>query len=135
MRSVSLVIGLPPTPKPSIRGGRNGGYFKRDSAYARWKAAALQLLAHHQEPILGPVAVVLLFVMPRVKDKKVLANGMPKGDIDNLEKATYDMCTAIGAWGDDRQIIEHTVKKRYAREGEQPRTEITITETTPDVIA
>jgi Holliday junction resolvase RusA-like endonuclease len=51
----------------------------------------------------------------------------PKCDWDNLGKAVSDAITDSGViWGDDDQVVDATVRKRYAARREQARTIIRI---------
>lgn len=76
-------------------------------------------------PFDGPVAVEVIATFPiaaswsATKRRQALAGGlMPttKPDSDNILKICADSLNQI-VWGDDRQIVQATVVKRY---GEQP---------------
>ena len=60
----------------------------------------------------GPIQVTLSFAL----GGKESLNGRPhssKPDSDNLMKAILDSLTTIGAWGDDSQVFDCRVIKRY----------------------
>ncbi len=48
-------------------------------------------------------------------------------DVDNYLKALLDCLTGV-VWDDDRQVMELSVVKGYAPKGEQPRTELEVSE-------
>lgn len=50
-----------------------------------------------------------------------------KPDLDNLVKHLKDCLTAIGFWGDDRQVVDLVASKRY-NDGRGPRWEVEIME-------
>lgn len=85
---------------------------------------------HAVEVYDGPVALRLMFVMPRPQahyNKKGLKLGAPTEhgnapDVDKLARAVLDALTGI-AYRDDRQVCELIAKKNY---GEQPGVDITI---------
>jgi Holliday junction resolvase RusA-like endonuclease len=75
------------------------------------------------EPIDGPVAVALLFLLPRpgrLRWKKRVMPRAPhasKPDIENLAKAVLDALTCI-LWRDDAQVCQLKIEKHYAAAGE-----------------
>ena len=70
----------------------------------------------------GPVEVTIDFHFRRPKShstKRGLRPDAPifhtsKPDADNLAKAVLDALSTIGAWGDDAQVSDLTIGKRYS---------------------
>lgn len=61
-------------------------------------------------PLLGPVAVRLVFAMPKPARPKFPWPAV-KPDIDKLERAVLDALTDAGVWKDDAQVVDlHTTK-------------------------
>jgi Holliday junction resolvase RusA-like endonuclease len=77
----------------------------------------------------GPMALELVFVMPRPKlPKKLGTSRLPhskRPDFDNLEKATVDALTGL-AWLDDACLCDVRTRKFIAATNESPHVEITI---------
>jgi Holliday junction resolvase RusA-like endonuclease len=77
----------------------------------------------------GPVAVKLLFYLPRPKAHH-RANGELKADapvwhpskpdLDNLEKAVLDALTNLGIWRDDGQVCSVEKQKVYVGASQRP---------------
>ena len=79
-----------------------------------------------ETPFMGPVEVTLAFVMPRPKnqyrtgkhsdelrpDAPTLYVKTP--DADNLAKAVLDALTTLGLWGDDAQVVDLHITRRWA---------------------
>lgn len=96
--------------------------------------AAVQLAAsgaYGGPPLEGPVAVSLLYVMPRPSNKTWRTKAMPREwyvgrvDRDNLEKATLDALSKI-LWRDDRQVCSGPTQVVIADGREQPHVEIVV---------
>lgn len=103
---------------------RWGAYYGK--RYAEWKKDALSHLPDDADPYFGkrPVAVCMEFIVAKPRTTK---RTLPIGDSDNYVKAALDAVTACGAvWNDDDQVAVHIAEKRYAYEGETPRTDIYI---------
>lgn len=67
-------------------------------------------------PFEGPLVVAVEIVRPRPKTTKLHA---PRGDVDNLAKGPLDAATKTGRlWGDDVQIVDMIVSKRWSLPGE-----------------
>lgn len=123
MKIEAHVLGEPkgqPRPRAYSRGGRAGVY---DPGTANgWKVMVASQIRELllSEPFTGPVAVSMRFLMPRPKRlqrAKDPAGEIPhvtKPDPDNLAKAVMDVCSDLGVWGDDRQVTDLFVQKRYA---------------------
>ncbi len=67
-------------------------------------------------PLEGPLGVVIDIRSERPKSTKL---SHPRGDADNYAKGPLDAGTKCGLWGDDAQITELRVVKRWAEEGEE----------------
>src|SRR5262245_54600356 len=87
------------------------------------------------EPLTGPLALRVVFHMPRPKShfktKGALRDTSPhhhtsRPDADNLGKAVKDCLTALGFWRDDAQICDEHFVKQFA--GTVPGANITIRE-------
>lgn len=115
-----------PRPRAFSRGGRAAVYdpgtaegWKGDVARA---CAVLEGVRIHQ-----PLSVTLTFFMPRPKShyrtNGALKESSPvymhdkKPDADNLAKAVLDALTNIGAWLDDDQVCELTIRKYWEQPG------------------
>jgi Holliday junction resolvase RusA-like endonuclease len=119
-------IGIPkaqPRVKAFSRGGRAGVY---DPGTANdWKTVVRNacLEVWNKVVIDEPVAVELIFYLPRPKShfKKSGELNKPadswvtkKPDLDNLEKAVLDALTDIGLWRDDSLVVKVSKEKVYA---------------------
>lgn len=82
-------------------------------------------------PLDGPVAMTILFVMPRpgrmVWKKRPMprAHHTAKPDLDNLEKAVKDALTKL-LYRDDAQVCRVEKSKVYAAGGETPGVVVTV---------
>lgn len=72
-------------------------------------------------PLLGPVAIDLVFTVPKPKSAPKTRQTWPivKPDVDKLARALLDAATFAGAIGDDAQVVELHTYKVYP--GETPR--------------
>lgn len=80
----------------------------------------------------GPVLISATFYMPRpksIRDKSV--PHLKKPDTDKLLRSTVDALSKV-VWRDDSQVVEMRAKKFYARPGESPRAEVTVTQLQPE---
>lgn len=76
----------------------------------------------------GPLAMALVFLMPRPKSLKGDAREpyvCSRNDWDNLGKGVSDALLKL-AYGDDGQIVRATVERWYAAGDEQPHVEVVI---------
>ncbi len=72
----------------------------------------------------GPIALELLFKLPRLKSvKRIKPTGRYEGDGDKLERAVLDALTGV-AYVDDSQVVTCSWRKQYT-EGE-PGVHITM---------
>jgi Holliday junction resolvase RusA-like endonuclease len=112
-------------------------YTPQDADIKEYKHAVLTCattaypMAATAGPFLCPIAIDMVFVMPRPKKYIWLTKPMPRipcrdvPDFDNLEKGVCDALTKI-IWRDDRQIWDSRTRKVYAAGDEQPHTRILI---------
>jgi Holliday junction resolvase RusA-like endonuclease len=89
------------------------------------------LAAHSGGPLSGPLALRVVFVMPRPKghfgsgrNAHVVRASAPrfpasKPDTTKLLRSTEDALSGV-LWADDAQIVTQHVTKRYAHVGEGP---------------
>jgi Holliday junction resolvase RusA-like endonuclease len=128
-RLEARILGDPkgqPRARAYNRGGKAGVY---DPGTANgWKAAvAAQIIDQlPAEPIDGPVAVSMRFLMPRPqrlmrqRDPVDEIEHIGTPDADNLAKAVMDVCNDVRLWNDDRQVADLFVQKRYTAKGGRP---------------
>lgn len=119
-----------PRPRAFVRGKRAAVY---DPGTAEnWKGdVARACSALEGARLHAPLSVTLTFFMPRPKSHfgsrgtlkasapRFMHDGRP--DADNLAKAVLDALTGIGAWIDDEQVCELTVRKYWEQPGENPQ--------------
>ena len=132
------IVGLPrPQPRPCVT--REGHAYNPPSADA-WKArVGLEARAiRGRTPLAGPIRVDVIFLFPRPlshfigrRPERGLRPGAPvwhdiRPDRDNLDKAILDALTRARLWGDDAQIADGRIQKRYAAAGEPSGAVVTI---------
>lgn len=143
MTTISVFVpGLPvaqPRPRAVSFGGRARIYNPGTSN--EWKACVIHALQCHFGTFQAgvPLRCDLTFFLPRPQGHygtgknasklKASAPRFPTGkpDRDNLDKAVCDAITAAGVWGDDSQVVDGRIRKRYA-DPFQTGCRITITE-------
>lgn len=120
------VLGLP-QPKGSKKGYNRGGHvvLVDDNAatlkpwqYEVKRAAYDVRKAFGILPIVGPVALRIVFVFPRTSDaRKRDFWKVKKPDGDKLERAVWDALTEAGVFFDDAQVCDWACRKRMALPG------------------
>ena len=131
MQGASFVMALNPIPCPrpriTVRGRIGHAYYP--AAYKTWKAEAAKLIEQAMDQNVintyydVPLQVLLVCVVQRPKASKLIG---PKPDVDNYAKAIMDAMTEAGAWGDDSQVIDLRVVKRWTDDGETGNFTVTI---------
>ncbi len=116
-------------PRAALVKGKVRVYTPSRTAKAEWliKQHAMQAI-DGRKPFLGPVrlTVTAFLRMPASIPKRDWATALPikRPDADNYLKAALDGLAPC--WGDDSQVVEIHLAKRYARDGEPPRWEISV---------
>ena len=139
MRAIEFFAHGIPKGQPRPRAfSRNGHARVFDPSTAEgWKAAVAIAGAEYKGRFAtGPLKVAIRFAFPRPKahrhrDGSVRASAptfhTATPDADNAAKAVLDALTILGVWGDDAQVAQLWVSKRYADES-GPGALITISE-------
>jgi len=138
---MEIVLEVPgqPVPQPRHRIATRGRFAtayvpKAHPVHAYRQAIVLAAKAASKTRREGGVSLSVEFIFARPPShwtKSGLAASAPaippKCDWDNLGKAVSDAITGSGViWGDDDQVVDATVRKRYAARREQARTIIRI---------
>lgn len=79
-----------------------------------------------QEPITGPLRVKCTVWYKSPSKGKQGAYRDRRPDLDNLWKGLADCITKAQIWGDDSQIAELDISKRYCCEGDHPHITVSI---------
>lgn len=128
--TLSFAIPYAPVPRKEPRFAKRGKWVP--TVYNRYKQQVRQWLTYtsalHAErgrlPINEPISLSAVFVLPRKgKSSPTFPTKQNDGDLDNFVKALCDSANGI-VWLDDRFIVAFHApfEKRYARDGEAPRT-------------
>ena len=129
----TLVLPVKPTPASRPRVTKWGVYYTK--TYREYRAAAHAAIPMCKENILtGELGATVEFICHKPKTTKMVS---PRGDIDNHLKAIFDAVVGMSATkkqkcrlknyiGDDELISNVDARMRYAEEGEEPSTIITI---------
>ena len=120
-RSLTLVLFCVPVPASRPRVSKWGVYYGK--TYKAYMKQADDAIPQAKEPFDGNLFVDIEFACPRPKTTQ---RSCPRGDIDNYAKSILDAVTKKGYWNDDDQIVVMTAVKRWAEDGEEPHTRITI---------
>jgi len=118
---LSLVIPVVPMPAPRPRMSKWGAYFP--ATYTAHKKEIAVSLPKRAVPLMGELHVVVELVCKRIGKSKFTT---PAGDLDNLVKPTLDVLTQEGYYGDDRQITDLRISKRFPVDGEDPHINVHI---------
>lgn len=117
MTTVTLNVAGIPAAQPRQKFARRGNYvhtYTPKSADS-WKSA-IRAEAIKSGVQIGkgvPVALSIVFTMPRPKSRAGEIQHVVKPDIDNLAKAVMDALSDAGVWHDDAQVYRLYVSKGY----------------------
>ncbi len=127
-----IIVSGTPAPQGSKRHVGGGRMVEMSKAVGPWREAIrteTQRAMLDRVPLAGPVTVTIDFYLPRPKghyrtgrNAHLLRDGAPvypagRPDLDKLARAVLDGITAGGAWKDDGQVAELTLRKLYATTG------------------
>lgn len=130
---ISIDLHGEPVPQKRPRFSKKGQFVHIYDAQAKLKEGYKWQIRsqYNNEPIGGPVLIVITFFMPIPKStsgikKRQMLNGrihhIKKPDIDNLQKFIFDCLNEL-VLRDDAQIVEVKAKKIYST---KPETKICI---------
>lgn len=123
----TIIVTIPLNPVPASRPKVTKWGVHYTKTYATWKRQVKFHLPDHDAMWPNPRQELIVFseyVVKKARTSKLL---FPRGDIDNFCKAAFDAITKSGSfWHDDDQVTLSIEHKRFAQEGEQPNTELTI---------
>jgi Holliday junction resolvase RusA-like endonuclease len=126
-----IVKGLPaPQGSKSFKGMSRSGHAILVEASAKvrpWRQdvvyAAEQAIEHSPgfKTFQGPIHLVIEFYMPRPKSAPKTRRTVPDKtpDLSKLIRSTEDALTTAAVWRDDAQVVDLTVRKRYATFGDE----------------
>ena len=121
-------IFLPVNPVPASRPrvSRWGTYYGKN--YEDFRKKVRDYL--HDQPDNTPLDGEVYCIVEAVVEKpKTTKRGSPRGDVDNYAKGILDSLTQHAqCWGDDDQVVELVVSKRFTSDGEQPGIHVWIKE-------
>jgi crossover junction endodeoxyribonuclease RusA len=115
--STFAVLGRP-APQGSKRHVGNGRMVEMSKHVEPWRLAVRhEARKHFDEPITGPVSVLMSFYLQAPKRIPTDRRGRPSTvpDLDKLVRATFDALTGV-AFGDDSQVVSLFTDKHYASE-------------------
>jgi Holliday junction resolvase RusA-like endonuclease len=132
MRIVQFVVAGKPLAKGRVRFTKSGHAFTPDRtvSFEGKLALAAQAAMNGRPPAEGPVAVTLEVLLPvavswpkKKREAAIAGTLRPTGrpDLDNFAKMLDALNMVV--WGDDSQIVELVVFKRYS---EAPQLAITV---------
>lgn len=128
---IQFVVHGVPAPQGSKRHVGRGILVESSKKVAPWREAVKwEAIRVHQgrPPMDGPLHVDIAFFVPRPKSTKKGAQPITRtsGDIDKLQRSTFDAITDSGMIRDDSQIVSVDVTKEFVGPDDSPRAEIGI---------
>lgn len=118
---MGVIFPVNPVPASRPRVTKWGTYYGKN--YTAWRKAAQAAISAQRETISEYCTVLIENIVKKPKTSK---KDFPRGDFDNYAKAPTDILTKKDFWVDDDLITGGWSSKRFAAEGEEPRTEVTI---------
>lgn len=131
MQALTIRIPLRPVPASRARIPRFGKpYFPK--TYSKWRLDADEVVPEYTStPIDFPVAVTVLFAIPRARTSQLV---VPVGDGDNYEKALYDLLQRKKYLSDDKWITTcKGWRKRFLPFGMEGHCLVTIEKETEEI--
>jgi len=125
-RAVSFILPVQPMPAPRPKFTRDGTLYT-GKPYVTWRGRVAPHIPK-LEPIIAGLrcAIALDLVLPPYK---TVSTKWPKGDIDNYEKAVWDIVTRKKyIWKDDVQVCLSITGKRFTSSTEVPHAAVYIRE-------
>lgn len=112
---VAIKVDHEPISQPRHQSGRFGSYIDAAHPVHTYKSlirAAARTAMNGREPFDIPLAVRLLFLMPRTQsDRSAAYTWSPVvPDVDNLEKSFFDAASHIVYTNDSRIVSSHSLK-------------------------
>ena len=119
-----FTIRIDPVPASRPRVARYGTYYApKYTQYRKDLARELSKVKGNKLIYDNPLVIDVTFVIPLPKSYSKKKSAELVGeycisnmDLDNLEKALYDAMNGV-IFADDKQIVQHTVKKVWGRDG------------------
>lgn len=123
MKIIDLDVEPMPCPRPRVCVIKGSGRAYMPTTYTNWKNAVARLIADAMakqdiQTLEGPLAVTLHIRATKPRTSKLQ---FPKPDADNYAKSILDAATTAGLWGDDSQVVNLEVFKRWHSGGAEPR--------------
>lgn len=99
--------------------------------YKSWMTEAEKDVPKYKKaPLEEPLIVEATYAIPRAKTSKLI---VPTGDVDNYDKATFDLLQKMGYLLDDKWITTSVSRKRFLPYGQEGYTLVTIRNDTEEV--
>jgi len=138
--TLELVIPGEPVPNARARKGRGGHFYTpaatqafRERVQAAWMVEGRVKLA--DRPLLASVEFIHGHSPSNLKKNGAARSGAPewpRADIDNLVKGVLDALNGL-AYKDDSQVVGLVAFQRFAAQGEEPHTVLSLSEWRPRV--
>ena len=119
--TLGVTFALNPVVASRPKVTRWGVYYGKN--YTAWRKAAMAVIAESTDTIGEYCTVLIEHIVQKPKTSK---KDFPRGDVDNYAKAPLDILTKKNFWTDDDIVTGMWSSKRFADNGEEPRTEVTV---------